>query len=318
MGTTAKEGLLMSLNTAAALAKLRSLTAKFDAGIEAARPFYPEVCTVVPSDGADEEYGWIDGIPAMSEWLGDRIFHSLRGANFTLANKTWENSVEIDRDRIEDDRLGMYGPVLEQLGMEAEHHPDSLLITLMKGAESAACFDGQYFFDTDHSWGDSGSQSNDLTATAATGTAPTEAEFRTAYHAARAALLGFKRPNGELFIRPTVRPLPNLLLVVPTAMEEVANQAINKQLVSSGETNIVLDKPTIMSIDSTTWGSTAKFDLYDLGRVLKPYVFQRRRPLSRQMKGLTDREFKNVKFMADARYNVGYLAWWTAVRTTFT
>jgi hypothetical protein len=33
---------------------------------------------------------------------------------------------------------------------------------------------------------------------------------------------------------------------------------------------------------------------------------------------LNDIETKDVKFMTEARYNVGYLAWWTAVLTTFT
>jgi TrmH family RNA methyltransferase len=106
-----------------------------------------------------------------------------------------------------------------------------------------------------------------------------------------------------------------LLLLVPTELEEVANKAINKQLVSNGETNIVLDKPRIMTAGYLTSG--VKFDLLNLDGALKPYVFQARRPLSRQMKGLDDREFKGVKFMTDARYNVGYLAWWKCVRTTF-
>ena len=306
----------MALDTARAVATLRGLTAKFDIGMEEAAPFYPEVCTMVTSQGADEKYGFLGAMPGMKEWLGDRQFQTLRAADYTLANKEYESSVNIDKNDIDDDRLGMYGPVLQQLGMEAAHHPDELLLTLITAGESTACFDGQYFFDTDHSWGDSGSQSNDLTYAAASGTTPTEDEFRSAYHAARKAMLQFKNDQGKLFIRPTVRPLPNLLLVVPPDLEEVANKAINKQLVSSGETNIVLDKPRIVTLGGLT--DATKFYLLNLGQALKPFVFQARRPLARQMKGLDDREFKNVKFMTDARYNLGYLAWWNAVLTTFT
>lgn len=306
----------MSLDTASAVAKLRSLTAKFDIGMEAARPLYPELCTVVPSDGADEEYGFLGKMPGVREWVGDRVFNKLRGAKFTISNRSWETSLEIEREHIEDDRLGMYGPVLEELGMEAMHHPDELLFEVWDAGESTACYDGQFFYDTDHSWGDSGTQSNDLTYNATDHTAVTEDEFRAAYHAARKAMLGFKNDQGKLFIRPTIRPLPNLLLVVPTNLEEVANKAINKQLVDAGETNIVLDKPRIMT--SASLGSQVKFDLFNLDGALKPFVFQARKPVQRQMKGMNDREFKGVKFMADARYNVGYLAWWKAVRTTFT
>lgn len=306
----------MALDTTRAVATLRGLTAKFDIAVANAQPFYPTLSTVVQSVGDDEKYGFLGAMPGMREWLDDRLFLSLRAADYTLKNKLWESSVRVEKVDIEDDRLNMYGPILEQLAMEAVHHPDELLLSLIVNGESTACFDGQYFFDTDHAWGASGTQSNDLTQAAATGTTPTEAEFRTAYHAARAAMLGFKNDKGKLFIRPTVRPFSNLLLVVPPSLEEVANQAINKTFISSGETNIVLDKPAIVALGGLT--DATKFYLFNLSQALKPFVFQARRPLRRQMKGMDDIEFKDVKFMTDARYNMGYLAWWNAVLTTFT
>ena len=306
----------MALNTAAKIATLRGLTAKFDLGAAQAAPFYPELCYEVDSQGADEKYGFLGAMPGMREWIGDRGFARLRAADYELANKEWETSVEIEKTHIDDDRLGMYDPTMELLGQEAACHPDELLLTLIANAESSACYDGQYFFDTDHLWGDSGTQSNDLTYDATSHTAVTEDEFSAAYHAARTAMLGFKNDAGKLFIRPTIRPLPNLLLLVPTALELVANKAINKALVSNGETNIVLDKPRIMTCAGLT--SSVKFYLFNLSQPLKPFVFQKRRPLARQMKGMDDREFRAVKFMADARYNMGYLAWWNAVLTTFT
>lgn len=306
----------MALDTARTVATLRGLTAKFDIGRDSANPFYPALCAIAQSNGADEQYGWLGSMPGMREWLGERQFNTLRAANFTLTNKEWESSVAVLKNDIDDDRLGMYEATMESLGVEAEHHPDELLLSLITAGESTPCFDGQYYFDTDHSWGDSGAQSNDLTATAATGTTPTEDEFRTAYHAARKAMIGFKNDQGKTFVRPTVRPLPSLLLAVPPDLEEVANKAINKQLVSSGETNIVLDKPTIVTLSGLT--DATKFYLFNTGSPMRPFVFQRRRAIARQMKGMDDREFRDVKFMTDARYNMGYLAWWNAVLTTFT
>jgi phage major head subunit gpT-like protein len=305
----------MALDTAAAVTRLRSLTVRFDAGVEAATPMYPELCTIVPSEGADEEYGWLGSMPGMREWLGDRIFDKLRAAKFTLANKDWESGLEIEKNDIDDGRLLKYGPVLEELGKEAAYHPDELLFEVLMASESQVCWDGQFFVDTDHVWGDSGSQSNDLTYNALDHTAVTEDEFRAAYHAARAAMLGFKNDRGKYLVRPRINPLPQLLLIVPPTLEEVANKAINKQLVDAGESNIVLSKPRIMT--SNYFTSTVSFDLVNLEGPLKPFVFQARRALQRQMKGMDDREFKHVKFMTDARYNVGYLAWWKFVRTTF-
>ena len=304
----------MSLTTAQAQAKLRDLTATFDRGSDAAQPFYPAVCTIAPSDGYDEKYGWLGSLPTVKEWIGDRKFQQLRAADYAITNKSWESSLLFKREDIEDDRLGMYGPVLEDLAAEATHHPDSLWFEMLINGESNLCFDGQAFFDTDHSWGDSGTQSNDLTATVSDTAAVTAAEFKTAYHAARESMLNYKRDNGQFYHRPTVAGLGNLLVLVPTEMELAAHEAINSTLLGGGNTNIVLERPQIVTSPHLT--NATKFYLFHTGQALKPFVFQARRPLSRQMKGMDDREFKDVKFMTDARYNVGYLAWWNAVLTT--
>lgn len=305
----------MSLDQAAVVAKLRSLTHKFDVGMKEAKPFYPELCTIVPSDGADEEYGLLGSVPAVREWIGDRNFKDVRAAKFTIENKEFEASLAIKRTHIEDDRLGLYGPLMKRLGMRAMRHPDKLLFTLINGAESLPCFDGQSFFDTDHEWGDSGSQSNDLTFDATSHTAVTSTEFRDAYHLAREAMVSFKDDQGELLVEPIVEGNSKLLVLVNPRLEKVAKEALYAPLVGGGNTNVVIDPPRIVS--SALYTATTKFDLYNLADPLLPYIFQPRRKLMRQMKGWEDRENKDVKFMADARYNVGFGAWWNAVRTTF-
>lgn len=305
----------MSLDTAKAIAGLRSLTQKFDAGRESADPFYPTIATVVNSDGKDEEYGGLGSVPGVREWVGDRVFNSLRGAKFTIENRKWESSIQVEKDDIDDARLVKYGPVLEELGAEAECHPDELMFELLVNGESQTCLDGQYFFDTDHAWGDSGTQSNDLTSVAATGTTPTEAECRTAYHAARAAMLGFKKDNGKFFHRPTLSPVSDFLLLVPPQHEVLWDAALTKPYIANGESNFIKDAPRVIA---SPYLSADKFYLLRTGQKLKPFIFQKRQDIRRQMKGDQDREFKDVKFMTDARYAAGYLAWWNACLTTWT
>jgi phage major head subunit gpT-like protein len=305
----------MALDTSRAITNLRSLTNKFDIAAESATPFYPRIATVVQSTGADEEYGALGNMPGMREWIGERQFQRLRGTKFTIANRTWESSIIIEREDIEDARLLKYEPAFQALGAEATYHPDELMFELLIAGETELCLDGQAFFDTDHSWGDSGTQSNDITATAASGTTPTEAEFRTAYHAARAKMLSFKRDNGKLFHRPIIGPISDFLVLVPPAHEETAKKAFTQPFLSGGESNFIMDQPTVLAC---TYLSADKFYLLRIGQPLKPFVFQARQPLQRQMKGMDDREFKDVKFMVDARYNAGYLAWWNAVLTTWT
>jgi phage major head subunit gpT-like protein len=305
----------MALDTAKATVTLRTLTQKFDNRLKSATPFYPQISTIIQSDGFDESYGMLGSMPGIREWLGDRQFKELRAGTFTITNKHWENSLLIKKTDLADDRMGLYGPLMEDLAIEAAYHPDELFFTALVNGETTACFDSQYFFDTDHSWGDSGTQDNDLTYAAATSTVPTAAEFRGAFHAARAAMLKFKNDQGKLLNRPVSTGLTNLLCVVNPDFEVIAKEALTAQILSNNS-NVVVDAPRIVSSAYLT--DSSKMYLFNLDGALKPFVFQAREPISRQMKGLDDIETKDVKFMTESRYNVGYLAWWKAVLTTFT
>lgn len=305
----------MALDTATAVAALRDLTATFDRTVTAANPFYPTVSTVVQSTGADEKYGWLGAMPGMREWLGERKFKELRGTTYELTNKHWESSLNIRKTDISDSRMGLYGAVMQDLANEAAHHPDELLSSVLVAGETATGHDGQSFFDTDHSWGDSGTQSNDLTSDVTTTSAPTATEFRTAFRASVTALLGFKNDQGKPLVRPLIGRMDNLIAMVPPNMRDAAHEAFESTIISNSS-NVVIDRPTIVVNPYLT--ATAKFYTFYVGGSLKPFVFQAREPLSRDTKGLDDLETKFVKFMTEARYNLGYLAWWNATLTTLT
>lgn len=305
----------MALDIAQAQIKLRDLTAKFDNRLAAATPFYPQLCYDASSVRSSEKYGWIGNMPGMREWLGERQFSELRAANFVIENKHWESSLVIAKNDLADDNLGQYGPVLEQMGIEAAHHPDELFFNILEAGESTACFDGQFFFDTDHSWGSSGTQSNDITSTVVSTSAVTVAEMKTAIRKMVSTMLAFKNDRGKLYHRPTVSRMNDLTLLVPLALRDVAYDALESELLSQSS-NVVVDRPQIVASPYLT--SDVQIYLFKTGDPVKPFVFQRRQPLSRMMKGLDDLETKDVKFMTEARYNVGYFAWWTSVLCTLT
>jgi phage major head subunit gpT-like protein len=310
----------MSLDTAAAVTKLRSLTAKFDARVKSTKPFYPRLCTIIPSDGADEEYGMLGSVPSVREWLAERKFHSVRAAKFTIENKHWESSIGVEKTRIRDDRMALYGPMFESLGVRATRHPDKLLLSdLVVNATSQTCLDGQFFFDTDHSWGDSVTQDNDLTSNIVDPAAPTFDEFKTALNGMLRALLAFKDDHGELLHDDVVMGENGgmeLVALGPLKYWEVANKVFTPGItVNNGETNVPI---AIAQYVPTPHITGDYFDLYRTDTPVKPYVFQAREPLQRQMKGMDDIEYKDVKFLTEARYNIGFGAWWNAVRHTFT
>lgn len=111
---------------------------------------FDRVAFTVPSTGAEETYPWLGSMPRFREWIGDRVFNSLKTHGYTIKNKPFEVSIEVDRDHLEDDKLGIYTPMFSELGGQSKTHPDELVFAALAAGFSTPCYDGQYFFDTDH------------------------------------------------------------------------------------------------------------------------------------------------------------------------
>ncbi|MBI1214546.1 MAG: hypothetical protein GC185_01850 [Alphaproteobacteria bacterium] len=113
-------------------------------------PQWDKVAMEVQSTGAEEKYGWLGEIPEMREWLGDRVIHALSTHDYNIKNKDFESTIGVPRNAIADDKLGVYAPMVQMMGDGAARHPDKLTFSLLKNGFATECYDGQYFFDTDH------------------------------------------------------------------------------------------------------------------------------------------------------------------------
>lgn len=140
----------MLLNSASLAALNVGFRTTFNNAFNGVTPTWPRVATEVPSTQGSEQYGWLGSFPKFREWLGDRVVQNLSTSDFTLKNKTFENTVGVEREKIEDDSYGVYTPIFAQLGQASRRHPDHLVYSLFAAGFNTACYDGQYFFDTDH------------------------------------------------------------------------------------------------------------------------------------------------------------------------
>lgn len=140
----------MNINSTT-LDRLRtSFTSLYNGSYLSTPSHYQDLAMVVNSTGKDETYGWLGNTTAFREWLGDRVVQNLSESGFVIKNKAFENTVSVKRADIEDDNVGVYSPLFQMLGMDAKLHPDTLLFPLITAGFATACYDGQYFFDTDH------------------------------------------------------------------------------------------------------------------------------------------------------------------------
>ncbi|RHW17195.1 hypothetical protein D1610_11640 [Sphingomonas gilva] len=124
--------------------------AAFKQGLGMAATQYGTVATVINSTTGKEEYGWLGKMPGMREWIGDRVINNIATHDYTIKNRDWEDTIAVDRNDIEDDTIGIYSPLFQEMGRGAEAHPDELVFGLLKAGFTTPCYDGQYYFDTDH------------------------------------------------------------------------------------------------------------------------------------------------------------------------
>ena len=137
--------------TSATLNALRtSMNAKFAGAIKGVETQYTKIATVVPSTSKSNTYGWLGQMPQFVEWVGDRQFKDLQEHSYSITNKTYEASVVVKRDDIEDDNLGVYDPMVQMMGENGVKFPDKQVFDLLNNGWTVQCYDGQNFFDTDH------------------------------------------------------------------------------------------------------------------------------------------------------------------------
>ncbi|MHB0874565.1 MAG: Mu-like prophage major head subunit gpT family protein [Anaerolineae bacterium] len=104
----------------------------------------------IPSTTLTETYEWLGTVPIMTEWVDERKVGDLKANSFSLTNKHFEATVAVDRNILEDDRLGMIRPRVMQLGEEAARYPRSLVTDAIVAGTSSLGYDGKALFANDH------------------------------------------------------------------------------------------------------------------------------------------------------------------------
>ena len=292
----------MIVNSVALQSIFKGFKTLFNEAFAGAKPLYEKVATVVPSTAKSEEYGWLGAFPRLRKWVGDRVINSLAAHGYTIKNESWEATVEVDRDDIEDDAYGVYTPMIKELGRSAATHPDEVVFGLLASGFAQPCYDGQYFFDTDHKDEEGPVQSNK-------GTKALSAE---SYSAARAQMMGLlDAKSTPLGIVPT-------LLVVPPQLEETARKILFADIIANN-TNVLKNTAELLVVPWLAKNPTAWF-LFDNSRAIKPLIFQqRKKPEFVSMDSVTDANVfmkKQYLYGADCRDNAGFGLWQLAYGST--
>lgn len=268
---------------------------------EAAPSDWQRVSTVVPSEHDTEKYAWLGSTPKVREFKDERIPAGLYQHDYTIKNKTWEASIAVDRSALEDDEYGQIKLRIQELAQEVKRHQDEVVFALLKDGFATLCYDGQYYFDTDHSEGESGTQSNKGTA----------ALSATSLQAAFTAMMKNKDDRGKvmgiipdtLVVPPDLKWTATELLESVYAPDVVSGKTDTRRNVLSGVVELIVS-PYLT--DSTDWF------LLCARRIVKPVIFQSRIPVEfAALESNSENGFMRDQFVygVRARYNVGYGLW---------
>jgi len=278
--------------------------------------FADKIATQRPSSTRQNTYAWMAKLPTLREWVGERVVNAIASHTYTIENKDFELTLELDRNDILDDQYGLFNPVAEEIGRSSRKWPDQQLVKLIKAGTTTLCHDGQNFFDVDHPVDrytpSLGIQSNLFNLVLNPDN----------YSALRTAMMTWvgedQQPMGVS---------PNLL-VVPPQLEQMARLILHADFIApqklAGETQVGTNTNTLkgtadLLVIPELAGEPRAWYLLDTTRVIKPFVFQLRQAPNFVQYTDTKAEsvFRRKKFVygVDARGNAGFGLWFLAARS---
>ncbi|WP_435626976.1 Mu-like prophage major head subunit gpT family protein [Candidatus Ferrigenium straubiae] len=143
-------GALINLTQSQLDAINTALVARFNNGLTQGKPDWKKLAMQIPSDSDSNTYAWLSQFPAFREWVGARLHKLFSETAYQVKNRKFENTVDIPVEKLEDDKWGMYAGLAEMHGISVTDLHNELVFSKVAAGFSEVCYDGQFYFDTDH------------------------------------------------------------------------------------------------------------------------------------------------------------------------
>lgn len=291
----------------------------FNQDYQDTKPWWDQIATRRPSTTEQETYGWSSRVPQLREWVGERQMRSVGTYAQIIVNRDFEDTVEVDRNKILDDTYGIYEFSMRDLGRAARKWPDTLLLSVLLNGQTQAAYDGQNFFDTAHpidrfpGQTAAGTQQNYW----ASGLPLTFDNYLTV----RATMMAYKGEDGL-----PLGVVPNTLVVAPQneviaklicEAASVAPQTMNATTMVGANDNVLRGTARVVVVPELA-SDPGGWYLLDTSKSIKPFIFQdRQAPNIITLRDPSNENvFKRKKFVfgVDVRGNAAGGLWWLAAK----
>lgn len=244
-----------------------------------------DISNSITSNNAEEEYGFLNEVPQIKELRGSRTLHELTSEEFKLVNIDYEGTLRVPDKIRRRDKTGQVEIRINEFAGNMASHWAEIMSAKINAGETGVCYDGQYYFDTDHPDGANGTQSNDITFDVDgddnAGTPSTErgsVAIPSASDISQAVMKGLKQLYSlkNAVGRPTNQGASSFLVMTPVAYMTAMAQAFTNTTFGVGRDN-PLTKGTGFTLDYVvnpflTWED--KFVIFRRDSAFKPLIAQ--------------------------------------------
>jgi phage major head subunit gpT-like protein len=252
-----------------------------------------EIAMEMVVSGAATVHGWMNQVPGMKEWIGERELNNISLGKVTATNRDFESTIAVPRNDIEDDQYGVFSPLMAAMGAAAQELWMELGMSALLANGSWA--DGNPFFCT----GRVLNADKGVTITNAATTALSKAAVETGLSTMRGWMLHGGQP---------AKVTPRFLVVGPS-LEATAKQIVEAQIITDGTVGVSNTSPAMslqVRVDPTLVGAYAAYWFITGEKAgIKPVCVQKRKlPVFTAMTKDTDENvFMRKEFLygTDAR-----------------
>jgi phage major head subunit gpT-like protein len=248
------------------------------------------------------ELPFIDDLgDGLREWTrSTKNIEKLSGGKHSISVKSYEKTIGIRREDIEDDNIGLYSPAIASLADNVRTNNEKIIADLLINGETNLCFDGKPFFSNAHPSNSDETFSNILSG-----------ELNSDNLASGISTMRkFKGRNGQI-----LNIAPDALIVPPElekAAWELAYSTVTVDEGSSNKPNFFKGLIKNIFVDARLSNSNNWYLAKSEG-VLKPFIkLERQKP---RIASLTDIKSELVflegeyLFGVEARYVIAYGFW---------
>lgn len=253
----------------------RSANLNFQEVINNTPTFYSRLASTLTVGGSSVTYAWMDRLPVMRKWLGNRQINAVSTLQKTVTHDLWEHTFALRKVDLDDDNLGIFSMGVRQQAAQVAKWPDLLLAALFGTLGTVNGYDGVPVFSASHPLlnGATGVPSGVVQSNLLTSAALSYAN----YELAKTTMQTWNGADGQPL------GINGNLLVVPPQLEGTARLILQADFLPSApgvagnasQTNIWKGTAELLVVPQLSYKPNNWY-LFDTSQVIMPFIWQLR------------------------------------------